>query len=389
MKVKLETLQPNPMRDFTVDPIDEDRVKELAESIKEDGFWGGVVCRHANGNGIQIAAGHHRVKAALKAGVQEADVYAGDMDDEQMIRIYARENALQRGNTSTALAGSVAAAVRYKNKELFNGISSSGFLEDGIKNGIGEPTITDFLDGVPGVNKNTVIQQLANLKSSGDYARIIREVQQQIEKDNRERLDALERAEREQAALAEKEKQELENLKKARDTAKKAADKASKREETFDFAGVAKYFKTPSHVDVFRKLATSEGVRPYLPVNQQAALAREIVALADGKELSGRFIRENFMEMVKGVKQADRKLNAKEKADLAAKDWSAKARVYQGDMGRNARGFLAAAASLAAHCKKRPKGLTLQATSEFQTALKNIEKAVALLKSANISSSRD
>lgn len=256
-------------------------------------------------------------------------------------------------------------------------------------NGLGEPIITDFLVGVPGVNKNTVLQQLANLKASGDYARVIREVQQEIEKENRKRLEALERAEREQAALAEEEEQELESLKKTRDTAKKAADKASEREVTFDFEGVSKHFRNPSHVDVFRKLATGEGVRPYLPVNQQAALARELVALADDKELSARFIRENFMSMVMGVKQTERTLNAKEKADLAAKDWSAKARVYQEDMGRNARGFLAAAVSLAAHCKKRPKGLTLQATSEFQTALKNIEKAVALLKSANISSSRD
>jgi len=389
MKVKLETLQPNPMRDFTVDPIDDDRVKELAESIKEDGFWGGVVCRHANGNGIQIAAGHHRVKAALKAGVQEADVYAGDMDDEQMIRIYARENALQRGNTSTALAGSVAAAVRFKAKQLFIGDSSVGNPTDEIKNGIGWTSVLELLDGSPGVNRNTVNQQLANLKASGDYGRIIREVEAQIEKENRERLEALERAEREQTALAEKEKQELEKLKKTRDAAKKAADKASKHDETFDFAGVAKYLKTPSHVDVFRKLATGKGVTNYLPVNQQAALAREIVTLADGKELSGRFIRENFMSMVMGVKQTERKLNAKEKADLAAKDWSAKARVYQGDMGRGARTFLAGAVSLAAHCKKRPKGVTLQATSEFQTALKNIKKAVALLESSNISSSRD
>jgi hypothetical protein len=36
--------------------------------------------------------------------------------------------------------------------------------------------ILSFLDGIPGVNENSVRQQLAILKSSGDYARIIDEV---------------------------------------------------------------------------------------------------------------------------------------------------------------------------------------------------------------------
>jgi hypothetical protein len=36
--------------------------------------------------------------------------------------------------------------------------------------------------GVPGINDGTVQQQLANLKSSADYARIVREVQQAIER---------------------------------------------------------------------------------------------------------------------------------------------------------------------------------------------------------------
>src|SRR5262245_11701898 len=174
MKVKLETLQPNPMRDFTIDPIDDDRVKELAESIKEDGFWGGVVCRRTNGNGIQIAAGHHRIKAAMKAGIREADVFAGEMNDEQMIRIYARENALQRGNTSTAMAGSVAAALRFKAKQILIGQSSVANATDEIKNGIGWRPVLEMLEGTSGVSVRTVQDQLANLKASGDYARVIR-----------------------------------------------------------------------------------------------------------------------------------------------------------------------------------------------------------------------
>jgi len=458
MRVELKSLQPNPMRDFTVDPIDDDRVKELAASIKEDGFWGGVVCRRTHNNGIQIAAGHHRIKAAMKAGIQEADVFAGDLDDASMIRIYARENALQRGNTGTALAGSVAAAIRFTAKAVLTGGGSEQLFRSSdlaelrgnltSDRGLGRDIIVRFLDGVPGVTDRTVQEQLANLKSSGDYARIIREVQQQIEKENQEALKALARAEAQQkklqeereaaearqreaeerrkeaakaaraakeeadrkraeadaqraelarqkaeaeAKLAAKRKAEADEqmkqfdaLKKTRDTAEKAATKAEERDKTFDFEGVAKYLKNSSHIDVFRQLATGEGVRPYLPVNQQAALAKALVDLAGDGELSARFIRENFMSLVMDVKHTERRFNAEEKADLLKKDWSAKARVYQDDMARNARGFLAAARSLADHDKNRPSGVTLQATSEFRTAMQNIKRAVALIEKAGI-----
>ena len=52
-------------------------------------------------------------------------------------------------------------------------------------NGMGRDIITKFLDGVPGINENTVKQQLASLKASGDYARIIGEVRDEIEQENR------------------------------------------------------------------------------------------------------------------------------------------------------------------------------------------------------------
>jgi hypothetical protein len=39
--------------------------------------------------------------------------------------------------------------------------------------GIGAPIVTEFLISVPGINKNIVTEQIANLKASGDYQRII------------------------------------------------------------------------------------------------------------------------------------------------------------------------------------------------------------------------
>src|SRR5206468_7218855 len=106
--VELEKLRPNPRRDFKIDPIDESEIKILAESIGSHGFWGGTVCRQLDDGTIEIIAGHRRVAAAIQAGEKEARLFVGHFDDGEIIRIYATENASQRGNTSTAVTRSVA-----------------------------------------------------------------------------------------------------------------------------------------------------------------------------------------------------------------------------------------------------------------------------------------
>jgi ParB/RepB/Spo0J family partition protein len=121
MLVDLRTVAPNPMRDFTIDPIDEEAVEALTTSSQEDGFWGGVVCRRAPDGTIQIGAGHHRVRAALAAGITTAEVCVSEMDDAAMIRVYARENATQRGGAGTALAGAVASALKFLIKAVLMG----------------------------------------------------------------------------------------------------------------------------------------------------------------------------------------------------------------------------------------------------------------------------
>ena len=52
--------------------------------------------------------------------------------------------------------------------------------------GLGQKIIVKFLDGTPGINDGSVQQQLASLKASGDYARIIKEVSEDIERENKQ-----------------------------------------------------------------------------------------------------------------------------------------------------------------------------------------------------------
>ena len=224
MLVNLRDLKTNPFRDLIVDPIDPEAVAVLTDSIREDGFWGGVVARHNDDGEIEIAAGHHRVKAAIAAGIKSADLFIGDIDDAGMIRIYARENASQRGNGSTAVAGTVASAIRFKAREILSGkFSGKSGGRPVVAENIGVDVLVAFLDGIPGVNEGTVKAQLANLKASGDYARIIGEVQAEVDAEIAAEQERIKKAT--EAEAKARQEAEARAIREA-DDALKAAEKA-------------------------------------------------------------------------------------------------------------------------------------------------------------------
>jgi ParB-like nuclease domain len=406
MLVDLRTLEPNPLRDFAVDAIDDDRVADLQHSIEEDGFWGGIVCRRLPDGRIQIGAGHHRVKAALAAGITVADVFVSDeMDDATMLRVYATENATQRGNTGAAQAGTVASAVRMIAKAEMTGTIGRilPMVENGEEtmlgkltsdDGIGWRAVLALLPNVRGLNQYSVTQQLANLKASGDYGRIIAEVQQEIERENKEALAQLaeaeaeaERLERElkeaqaetelakaeqregrkrardaktvedkkraqleaqkaklarqkaeaearlaekRAAEAEAKLKEFERLRQTRDTAREAAQ-AAKRPKVFDFAGVAKHFKHPRHIEAFRRVVTGAGLRDALPVERQAELAALIVTQArrENRELTGVYVREMAINLLINAQQDAWTWSRRERLRLEREDIRLRAITYQ------------------------------------------------------------
>lgn len=345
MQIELKKLQPNPFRDFAVDPIDDAAVERLKASIKEDDFWGIPPVRKKDGE-YQLSAGHHRVRAAIAAGVKTAELTVKDISDERMIQIYARENATQRGgDTGTCQAGAVASAVKWVAKSVLKGDQRKSSDHAVLGNltsdkGIGYELILRFLDGVPGITVNAIKQQLANLKSSGHYARLITEVQAELEAEHAEELKALAKAEAEQKRLeaeaekarqrevetertrkeavakakkdhddlaarraVEKAKQQQKEaeaiairlteeaktkrevlddspVKKMHVAAQKAVDVATSKPKVFDFEGAASLFKVAHHLDVFRDAVIAAKV----PFGEQKAHARGLFALA--KEMS-------------------------------------------------------------------------------------------------------
>lgn len=96
MKVKIEDLKPNPYRDISNYPINEEKVATLVASMEQTGFWDNILARNFNGE-IQIAYGHHRLMALKKvmSPSAEVEIPVKELDDATMLRIMANENMEQ------------------------------------------------------------------------------------------------------------------------------------------------------------------------------------------------------------------------------------------------------------------------------------------------------
>lgn len=327
MKLELKKLKPNPKRDFKIDPLDQRQVKKLVDSINEYGFWGGTVCRHGKNNGdFEVVAGWTRVQAAIEKGIRSADLFVGDFDDLATARAYAIENTTQRGNTVAAIAGSIAMAIAMLAEAILRGEehlrqichtskkaweTARGNLIKG--DGIGVDLIEKFLEGT-GINHSDIREQLANLKKSGDYKRIVTEVTERVKK------------EAEVVAVTAKKESEREEAVATATEAEAAKEKVSHDEKEFDFQGVRKHLTNDHQIKAFREMALKKGNQPYLPVENQAALAAALVKEAKElkEELTGRFIKENMMTLLSDAKAHERKMSKEEKAKLAAKSLQSK-----------------------------------------------------------------
>jgi colicin import membrane protein len=180
---------------------------------------------------------------------------------------------------------------------------------------------------------------------------------------------------------AEREAAKFAVQKQSVETARKAAAKASEREITFDFEGVAKHLKNENQVRVFREFCTGAGVTPYLAVNQQAALAKRLVELAGERkaELSGAFIKNEAMALLLNVKTQQRELSKKEQVELARRNQELQARNLQEEFARNCRSLMSIGTRLADLEKKWPKDLAFPITGEFRNAVRGAKKVIDTL----------
>jgi hypothetical protein len=106
-----------------------------------------------------------------------------EVENREAVLIYAAENATQRGESSTAGVGTVAAATWLLARAIMRGQLSqiwdnlpSGSLETLQGNiasakGLGVPVIAKFLEDVPGIKRPSIDDYFATIKACGEYAR--------------------------------------------------------------------------------------------------------------------------------------------------------------------------------------------------------------------------
>ncbi len=108
--ILLSKVKDNPWRDKKRNPINEEQVERLKESIETtEEFWEGVYGREVAGGFVELAFGHHRLDAARAAGLMEIPITLRKLSDGDMLMRMAREN--MRGELPVMLEA-VAATVR-------------------------------------------------------------------------------------------------------------------------------------------------------------------------------------------------------------------------------------------------------------------------------------
>ena len=113
--VQLGKLHPNPFKKHILGgKLNEERVARLEESIGQSGFWDGFAARK-NGNGYQLAFGHHRLQAAINQLGKEyrTSILVADYDDDQMARMMINENSTAEGGSIVEQSDSVVFAQQY------------------------------------------------------------------------------------------------------------------------------------------------------------------------------------------------------------------------------------------------------------------------------------
>lgn len=95
--VRISLLEPN--KDQPREHFDQDKLQELADSIKENGVLQPILVRPLENGGYQIVAGERRWRASRLAGLSEVPVYVKELTDKQTMQMALIEN-IQRQDLS-------------------------------------------------------------------------------------------------------------------------------------------------------------------------------------------------------------------------------------------------------------------------------------------------
>ena len=107
VEIDISELRANPYQPRKV--FDEEKLKELSDSIKEHGVFQPIIVKKSSIKGYEIIAGERRVKASTMAGLTKIPAIIRDFSDQEMMEIALLEN-LQRENLNA-----IEEALAYRN----------------------------------------------------------------------------------------------------------------------------------------------------------------------------------------------------------------------------------------------------------------------------------
>lgn len=87
----------HPFKDHPFRVLDDDRMMETVESVKEYGVLVPIIARPMADGGYEIVSGHRRKRACELAGMNEIPAIVRDLDDDEAVIIMVDSN-LQREN---------------------------------------------------------------------------------------------------------------------------------------------------------------------------------------------------------------------------------------------------------------------------------------------------
>ena len=113
MKILVSAIDANPHRDLVRNPVSEDQVTSLVNSINRNKFWNNLVVRpHPEvSDRYQLAYGHNRIEACRRIGIEEVDLQVFELTEYAMFCCMVDENATQQQITPKIVFENVTAAI--------------------------------------------------------------------------------------------------------------------------------------------------------------------------------------------------------------------------------------------------------------------------------------
>jgi ParB/RepB/Spo0J family partition protein len=112
MILQFKDILPNPYRDLKRNSLNEETIEALRVSVRKTGFWNNVEVRKNKEGKYELAYGHHRLEAAKREGLTEADFIVRNLTESDMVVRKHKEDRSRKFFDGLTMLESVRAVVK-------------------------------------------------------------------------------------------------------------------------------------------------------------------------------------------------------------------------------------------------------------------------------------